>query len=227
MKDIFLLFLILFSISCSGKNTHPVQQNPILDDSNTSTHGSIEEDMGNDITSYERDDNLNLDNEVIGVWCTEFPIPSSANGFGFFPNGLFVYCDYSDMVNIDSKYDGALGAWKVENNEIWVRVISHYYWQNPYVETPFGFIVDEKNILLHDKSTHNDWICIGEMIIEKTNINDEEIKTLELNYFQNSVVKPKKIFFQTKGIKAIEGGTAGPISLDDDLYEKMIYEITG
>ena len=144
-----ILFLIFFS-ACSKELAHKetdvsndlieiVEQDIILDET--------VENVGYIAKERERLKNHENSELITGFWNSGFPVSDGLGGYYFSELGFFIYFDYSDISNIKARYSGSLGLWYSDNQKVFITIDNNYYWENDYIETPFGYTVKKDNFL--------------------------------------------------------------------------------
>lgn len=72
------------------------------------------------------------DNPFEGFWYDDYPVNDSSGGFLFLNNDKFIYFHQSNS-NLEHRYMGSSGIWKMNDNFVEIKIEKHFFLQNPVV----------------------------------------------------------------------------------------------
>lgn len=237
MKIIIVLFLVLFIfLSCTKENDAEKKHLNNTENNfvNTEIDSIAAEGIVNQVSIFEKlikeMGEVSIYNKIIGIWNTEFPVSSGTNGYGFFANGFFVFCNYNDEINIQNNFDGSFGFWKVVDEKIFIKKLVDYYWNDGYIKAPFGITISDKDELIPRSVENPDWIFIGDLGSYKKENVDDYLYSLRLKGIRNSIVIDSgDIFYRIMNDKSISFILKYDYSglSQSDIYEYFISVVIG
>jgi len=99
---------------------------------------------------------------LVGVWGDTFPMPAGLDGYAFLKNGRFIHFGLS-TINIQKRYQGSVGNWKIQNDSVLIQIESNFYWDKDYIEGPSGMDADPSAKLIKKKTNSDEWLTLGNL----------------------------------------------------------------
>jgi len=165
-----------------------------------------------------------------GFWYDSYPVNDSSGGFLFWENGSFTYFHQSNQ-NIERRYLGASGIWRINNDAIEIEIKRHYFLQNPVIlqNMPSGkYAIGADNTVKYLDVDDSKWERIGgkkDFIIAhfpslfvKKNTEDKgiELPCILLSQIDNGIITEKIKYYKTQKLSNLSADVIGTI----DMFKK-------
>lgn len=151
-------------------------------------------------------------NLLEGFWYDSYPMNDSSGGFLFMANGEFYYFHLSNQ-NIERRFLGSYGEWRIKTNDIEIRIEKHFFLQNPVIlkNAPAGkYLIGADNIIKYLDVKNTDWRKIGDlqeinsahfpsMFVQKGIVDKGlEFPCILLPQINNAIITESILYYQTE-----------------------------
>ena len=162
-----------------------------------------------------------------GFWYDSYPLNDTSGGFLFLENGEFYYFHLSDQ-NIERRYIGTFGEWRILTNNIEIKIEKHFFLQNPVVlqNTPSGkYAIGADNIIKYLTINNSNWQKIGDiqkissthfpsLFVKKGAIDKGiELPSIRLPQINNAEISENIFFYQTQTLDNLSSDVSDTVQL--------------
>jgi len=162
-----------------------------------------------------------------GFWYDSYPVNDSSGGFLFLENGEFYYFHLSDQ-NIERRYIGTFGEWRILTNNIEIKIEKHFFLQNPVVQqnAPSGkYAIGADNTIKYLAINNSDWQKIGDiqkiisahfpsLFVKKGAIDKGiELPSVRLPQINNAEISENIFFYQTQTLDNLSADVSETVQL--------------
>lgn len=151
-------------------------------------------------------------NPLEGFWYDSYPMNDSSGGFLFLKNGDLYYFHLSDQ-NIERRYIGSFGEWRITSNNIEIKLTRHFFLKNPVVlqNSPAArYAIGSDNYIKYLNIANSNWQKIGDiqqitvahfpsMVIQKNTIDKGiDLPCIMLPMINNAEIAEPILYYQTE-----------------------------
>jgi hypothetical protein len=151
-------------------------------------------------------------NPLEGFWDDSYPVNDSSGGFLFLKNRVFYYFHLSNK-NIERRYVGSFGEWRISNSDIEIKITKHFFLQNPVIlqNSPAAkYLIGSNNHFRYLDLTKSDWQKIGDIekimmthfpsMFKQKGVADEGVilPCVMLPLIDNAEIKESTLYYQTE-----------------------------
>ena len=164
-------------------------------------------------------------NPLEGFWYDSYPMNDSSGGFLFLKNGDLYYFHLSDQ-NIERRYIGSFGEWRINSNEIEIKLIKHFFLKNPVIlqNAPAArYAIGSDNYIKYLSIAKSSWQKIGNiqqitvahfpsMVIQKNTVdNGIDLPCIKLPMINNAEISEQTLYYQTETLSNLSSEVSGTV----------------